>query len=104
MDLRITGTTGVINIDNFLSQNQDGSADFSYRSGGWGGQSDEINIASDKPGAVLMFEDMAAAAADTSLRDQWMTATAPNANLSRCSLGRRTAKRVTDRYRRVVKT
>jgi predicted dehydrogenase len=76
MDLRITGTGGVINIDNFLSQNRDGSADFLYRKGGWGrGVSDEINIPSAKPGAALMFEDMAAAAADSSLRDQWMTAT-----------------------------
>jgi len=76
MDLRITGTEGVINIDDFLGQNRDGSADFLYRKGGWGaGTSEEINIASAKPGAALMFEDMAAAAADTSLRDQWMTAT-----------------------------
>jgi predicted dehydrogenase len=35
MDLRITGTSGVINIDDFLSQNPDGSADFLYRKGGW---------------------------------------------------------------------
>lgn len=76
MDLRITGQKGVINIDDFLSQNQDGSADFTYRAGGWGnGGLDEINIPSDKPGAVLMFEDMAAAAADAALREQWMTAT-----------------------------
>ncbi|MGI9200754.1 MAG: Gfo/Idh/MocA family protein [Woeseiaceae bacterium] len=77
MDLRITGRNGVINIDDFLSQNQDGSADFTLRAGGWGGGGlDEINIPSDKPGAVLMFEDMAAAAANSSLREQWMTDTA----------------------------
>ncbi len=76
MDLRITGTEGVINIDDFLSQNRDGSADFLYRKGGWGGgTSEDINIPSTKPGAALMFEDMAAAAADPSLREQWMTAT-----------------------------
>lgn len=75
MDLRITGTQGVINIDNFLSQNRDGSADFLYRTGGWSGSSEDINIPSDKPGAALMFEDMAVAAADRSLRNQWMTAT-----------------------------
>ncbi len=76
MDLRITGTEGVINIDDFLGQNPDGSADFLYRKGGWGGgSSEEINIASSKPGAALMFEDMAAAAADPALREQWMTAT-----------------------------
>ena len=76
MDLRITGTTGVINIDDFLRQNRDGSADFLYRRGGWGsGTSEEISIPSARPGAALMFEDMAAAAADPSLRDQWMMAT-----------------------------
>jgi predicted dehydrogenase len=76
MDLRITGTGGVINIDDFLSQNRDGSADFLYRKGGWGhGTSEKTNIASAKPGAALMFEDMAAAAADPSLREQWMSAT-----------------------------
>ena len=76
MDLRITGTKGVINIDDFLSQNRDGSADYLYRKGGWGsGTSEEINIPSTKPGAALMFEDMAAAAADPLLREQWMTAT-----------------------------
>lgn len=76
MDLRITGTEGVINIDDFLGQNRDGSADFLYRKGGWGDSaSDEINVPSAKPGAALMFEDMAAAAANRSFREQWMTAT-----------------------------
>jgi predicted dehydrogenase len=76
MDLRITGTEGVINIDDFLSQNADASADFLFRKGGWGrGTSENINIPSSKPGAALMFEDMAAAAADPALREQWMTAT-----------------------------
>jgi predicted dehydrogenase len=71
MDVRITGTSGVIYIDNFLYQNADGSADFLLRRGG----SETINIPSTKPGAALMFEDMAAAAADPALRGQWMTAT-----------------------------
>ncbi len=76
MDLRITGTRGVINIDDFLSQSRDGSAAFLYRKGGWGrGTSEEVSVASTKPGAALMFEDMAAAAADPSLREQWMSAT-----------------------------
>ena len=77
MDLRITGRNGVINIYDFVSQNQDGSANFTLRAGGLGrGGLDEINVLSDKPGAVLMFENMAAAAANSSLRDQWMNATA----------------------------
>lgn len=76
MDLRITGTEGVINIDDFLGQNRDGSADFLYRKGGWGDEAaEEIHVPSARPGAALMFEDMAAAAADPSLREQWITAT-----------------------------
>ncbi len=76
MDLRITGTKGVINIDDFLGQNRDGSADFLYRKGGWSDSaSEQITIPSAKPGAALMFEDMAAAALDPLLREQWMTAT-----------------------------
>jgi predicted dehydrogenase len=76
MDLRITGTEGVINIDDFLGQNPDGSADFLYRKGGWGrGTNEEVNIPSARPGAALMFEDMAAAATDPALREHWMMAT-----------------------------
>lgn len=75
MDLRITGTRGVINIDDFLGQNRDGSADFLFRTGGWSGTSEEITVPSEKPGAALMFEDMAAAAANPALREQWMNAT-----------------------------
>lgn len=76
MDLRITGTKGVISIDDFLSQNPDGSADFLYRKGGWGNsESQDLNIPSSKPGPALMFEDMAAAASDPSLRAQWMSGT-----------------------------
>jgi predicted dehydrogenase len=77
MDLRITGSEGVINIDDFLSQNPDGSADFLYRRGGWGpnASSETISIASPMPDAALMFEDFAAAVLDSSLREQWMAAT-----------------------------
>ena len=76
MDLRITGEAGVVNFGDFLSQNPDGSADFVHSKGGWGrGTSDTINVASTKPGSVLMFEDFAAAVADPSLREQWMQAT-----------------------------
>ncbi len=76
MDLRITGPKGVINIDDFLSQNPDGSADFVYKGGGWGAsaRSETISIASAKPGAALMFEDFGSAVYDGSLRERWMRA------------------------------
>ncbi len=74
MDLRITSAEGVIHIDNFLSQNPDGSADFTLSGGGWGPSASRktINIPSSKPGAVLMFEDFGSAMRDPSLREQWM--------------------------------
>ncbi len=77
MDLRITGTKGVVNIDNFLSQDQDGSATYLRRSGGWGPGAvrDSVTVPSTLPGAALMFEDFAAQVHDPSLRDRWMLAT-----------------------------
>jgi predicted dehydrogenase len=76
MDLRITGPKGVIYIDDFLSQNPDGSADLIYRGGGWGASAtaETIRIPSAKPGAALMFEDFGRAVHDTSQREQWMRA------------------------------
>ncbi len=66
MDLRITGGRGVINVDNFLSQDPDGSASYQFKRGGWGPNAvkREATIDSDKPGSVLMFEDFAAMVGD----------------------------------------
>jgi predicted dehydrogenase len=74
MDLRISGAIGSINIDDFLGQDPDGSAKYLYRKGGWGPNvvRESIRIESALSGAALMFEDFAAAIADTSLREQWM--------------------------------
>ena len=76
MDLRISGTVGSINIDDFLSQDRDGSAEYLYRKGGWGPGAvrESIRIDSALSGAALMFEDFAAAVADESLRERWMKA------------------------------
>ncbi len=62
MDLRITGPKGVISIDNFLSQDPDGSASYLHRQGGWGPNAvrRSATIASDKPGSARMFQDFAA--------------------------------------------
>ena len=67
MDLRITGPKGVISIDNFLSQDPDGSASYLHRQGGWGPNAvrRSATIASDKPGSARMFEDFAAMVGDT---------------------------------------
>jgi predicted dehydrogenase len=71
-DARISGTAGVLHMDNFLFDDDDGSASFRVR-GQAGPQ--EITVPSAKRAPVLMFEDMAAAATDRALRDQWMTGT-----------------------------
>ena len=75
MDLRIAGTNGVIDIDDFLSQSPDGSADYLHRAGGWGSAASKtITVESALPGAALMFEDFAKMARDPALRDQWSRA------------------------------
>ena len=76
MDLRVTGAGGVINIDNFLSQDRDGSASYLYRTGGWGPNAirDTVKVESPLPGSALMFEDFAAMVRDVALRDRWMQA------------------------------
>jgi predicted dehydrogenase len=71
-DVRISGTSGVLYMDNFLFDNDDGSAGFMVR-GPAGRQT--ITVPSAERGSVLMFEDMAAAATDRALRDQWMRGT-----------------------------
>ena len=67
-DLRITASNGVVNMDDFISQSPDGSADYLYRSGGWGpgAESRTVNVESSLPGAALMFEDFAEMVADPS--------------------------------------
>ena len=77
MDLRISGTIGSINIDDFLGQDPDNSAQYLYRKGGWGPGAvrESVRIESSLSGAALMFEDFAAAVADATSREQWTRAT-----------------------------
>jgi len=59
MDLRISGAKGVIKLDDFLgARPSDQPADYEYRQG-WG-DTQQIEVASLKRGATLMFEDFAA--------------------------------------------
>ena len=76
MDLRISGANGSINIDNFLSQDRDGSASYLYRTGGWGPNAsrETTTVESPLPGSALMFEDFAAIVHDAALRERWMQA------------------------------
>jgi len=59
MDLRISGANGVIKLDDFLSVRPSGQpADYEYRQH-WA-DAEQIEVASTKRGAALMFEDFAA--------------------------------------------
>ena len=75
-DLRISGPVGVINVEDFLGQNPDGSAQYLYRKGGWGPGAvrESVRIESPLPGAALMFEDFAAAVRNPDERQRWMHA------------------------------
>jgi predicted dehydrogenase len=69
MDVRIEGPEGEILVPGFLFQDADGSARVRLRRAS--GEAEDLRIPSDHPGSVLMFEDMAAAAADATLRPRW---------------------------------
>jgi len=69
MHVHIEGAGGEIEMPGYLFQERDNSARLIVKQGD--GAPKTHRIASDKPGAVLMFEDMAAAAADPSLRAGW---------------------------------
>ena len=59
MDLRISGSRGVIKLDDFLSQRRTDQAGVYEHLKGWG-DSKTVVIPSEKPGSSLMFEDFAA--------------------------------------------
>jgi len=68
MDLRISGATGVIKLDDFLTQRPTGKpADYEYRQN-WN-DTRMIEVPAPKPEATLMFEDFAAMCADAGLRE-----------------------------------
>ncbi len=73
MDVRIEGSAGEIDVPGFLFQDADGSARITLRRKQ--ARPETIRVASDEPGSVLMFEDMAAAAADPALRGRWVART-----------------------------
>lgn len=73
MDVRIEGAGGEIKVPGFLFQERDNSARLIVTRGQE--EPKTHRVASDKPGSVLMFEDMAAAAADPKLRSGWQQRT-----------------------------
>lgn len=62
MDLRISGPSGQISLNDFVFKPGDGAAEYEYRKGGFGAgaASERIQVPSAKSPAVLMFENFAA--------------------------------------------
>ena len=77
MDLRLSGAKGVISLDDFLSQDRDGSASYTLRGGGWGPNRTEetITVPSELPGSALMFDDFARMVHDEAWRERSILAT-----------------------------
>jgi predicted dehydrogenase len=77
MDLRITGGRGVVSVDNYLSQDQDGSGSYTIRRGGWGPNAvrRKATVNSEKPGAALMFSDFAKMVGDPEAIERSIRAT-----------------------------
>lgn len=66
MDLRITGSKGVIKLDDFLgARPADQPADYDYLTG-WG-ETEKVQVPSSKRGAALMFDDVARMVGNTEL-------------------------------------
>ena len=73
MHVRIEGANGELEMPGFLFQEADNSARLVVTQND--GEPTTHRIDSTHPGSVLMFEDMAAAAADPSLRPRWASRT-----------------------------
>lgn len=69
MLVQLDGEGGHLEMPGFLFQDQDNSARLIVRQGD--AEPVTHRVPSDKPGSVLLFEDMAAIAADSSLRASW---------------------------------
>jgi predicted dehydrogenase len=71
MDLRISGANGVISLNDFLSNDSDGSAAYTCHKGGFSSSGVEtVNVASEKSGNTLMFEDFATIVGNEEKREQ----------------------------------
>ena len=77
MDLRVTGHRGVVSVDIYLSQDEDGSGSYTLKKGGWGPNAvrRKATVNSGKPGAALMFEDFAAMIGDAEAIERSILAT-----------------------------
>ena len=75
IELRLSGPLGQIEMDNFVGENEDGSASYRHsRAATADAAATLVNVESPFSGPSLMFQDFAAAVADTALRDRWVHA------------------------------
>jgi predicted dehydrogenase len=73
--LRLSGPLGTFCMDNFVGENEDGSASLTYAKIGVADTVERlVRIDSCRSGPALMFEDFAAAVGDRSQREPWMQA------------------------------
>lgn len=77
MDLRLTGPDGAIVVDDFVANDADGSASYTFRKGGFGEDriADEVVVPGPAAAPQLMFEDFAAMVTDSDYRERSITAT-----------------------------
>jgi predicted dehydrogenase len=73
--LRMSGPLGQITMDNFVGEERDGSASYRHVKAATPDSAGTlVRVDSRFSGPSLMFQDFAAAAGDTTLRDRWMQA------------------------------
>jgi len=73
--LRLSGPLGEIRMDNFVGEEQDGTASYRHSSAGAADAgATTFGVESRFSGPSLMFQDFAASARDPSLRERWMQA------------------------------
>ncbi len=73
-ELRISGTGGMIRVDDFIRNRADGSAHYRFRKVGAARNSDpvEVQVESGKPADVILFENFAVSVLDKKIREQNM--------------------------------
>jgi len=75
IELRLSGPLGQIEMDNFVGENEDGSASYRHsRSAPADAAAVQVGVQSPFSGPSLMFQGFAAAVADITIRDRWIHA------------------------------
>jgi predicted dehydrogenase len=81
--LTLSGSLGVLRMDNFIGEDEDHAASYRRTDGS------DVSVSSRQSGPALMFEDFAAAIGDASLRERWMQASERTQALLDAAMGAR---------------